>query len=251
VQPAFAVRRRYYAAFAAFLAERGAAVLTYDYRGVGDSAPPRLRGFAARMSDWGERDTEGALRWLAERFPGLAPRIAGHSAGGQVLGMAPSAARVERALFVACQSGWWGHWSGWHRARLLAVWHFAIPVTANLFGYLPGFLGIGLAVPRGVALEWAWWGRHPDYLLRGGGPRRRAAYAALAFPLVSVSLADDLDLAPPRAVQALVEMYPGTRGEHRRLAPADFGRPRVGHFGFFRREVGGSRWEELGAWLLA
>src|SRR5262249_52982075 len=39
VNSATAVPRRFYAGFAAYLAERGFACLTYDYRGVGGSRP--------------------------------------------------------------------------------------------------------------------------------------------------------------------------------------------------------------------
>lgn len=246
---AFGVRRRFYRAFAEWFAARGAAVLTYDYRGVGDSRPARLRGFRARMSEWGSADTEGALCVLAGRFPELAPRVVGHSAGGQVVGLAPSAPSVERMLLIASQSGWQGHWSGWQRVQMSLLWRVAIPPIAELFGYLPGFLGIGEDVPKGVAREWAWWGRDPRYLLRDGGEARRRAYAELRLPILAVSLSDD-DYAPPAAVDGLLAIYSGARAEHRRLSPADFGRTRVGHFGFFRSENGGPLWDELGGWLL-
>ena len=36
---AMGVRRRFYRAFAAFLAENGIATLTFDYRGIGGSRP--------------------------------------------------------------------------------------------------------------------------------------------------------------------------------------------------------------------
>lgn len=249
INSAFGVRRRFYRALAERLASLGAAVLTYDYRGVGGSRPPRLRGFEARMVDWGRFDTEGALRWLGDRHPRLAPRVLGHSAGGQVLGLAPSAPRVARLLLVASQSGWHGHWSGWGRFKLFLLWSLLIPPVAELAGYLPGFLGVGEDVPKGVAREWAWWGKHPDYLLRDGGEARRAAYGALRFPILALSLADD-DYAPAAAVDGLLAIYAGARAAHRRLVPADFGRERVGHFGFFRKEVGGALWDECCAWLL-
>jgi len=246
---AFGVRRRFYRQLAEWLAARGAAVLTYDFRGVGDSRPFRLRGFRARMSEWGSEDTEGALRFLADHVPQERPRVVGHSAGGQVLGLAPSASTVERLLLIASQSGWHGHWSGWERFKMSLLWRVAIPPVAEVFGYLPGFLGVGEDVPKGVAREWAWWGRDPRYLLRDGGEARRRAYSELRFPILAVSLSDD-DYAPPAAVDGLLAIYSGARSEHRRLSPRDFGRTRVGHFGFFRRDVGGPLWEELGGWLL-
>src|ERR1700709_998747 len=61
INSAAAVPRRIYRGFAGYLARRGCAVLTYDYRGTGGSRqkamvgynqPTSLGGFKASMSDW-------------------------------------------------------------------------------------------------------------------------------------------------------------------------------------------------------
>ena len=60
INSATAVPRKIYRGFAGYLARRGCAVLTYDYRGTGDSRqkavvgynqPKSLVGFKASMSD--------------------------------------------------------------------------------------------------------------------------------------------------------------------------------------------------------
>ena len=56
INAATSVRCRYYARFAAFLHAHGFDVLTYDYRGIGESRPDRLRGFEAGWIDWGRLD---------------------------------------------------------------------------------------------------------------------------------------------------------------------------------------------------
>src|SRR5690606_32806448 len=81
VNSATAVPRKYYYGFARYLAGRGAATLTYDYRGIGGSAPPCLRGFKARMRDWAERDVAGAIDWAADRYPRARLAAIGHSVG--------------------------------------------------------------------------------------------------------------------------------------------------------------------------
>ena len=56
INSAPAVPRKLYRGFASYLAQRGSAVLTYDYRGTGDSRPQArtgyesLAGFKARRS---------------------------------------------------------------------------------------------------------------------------------------------------------------------------------------------------------
>lgn len=249
VAPAMGVPRRFYREIATYFAARGSEVLTLDYRGIGGSRPPHLRGFPARLRDWGELDLEAGLRAVRERHPELPLLYFAHSVGGQLLGLAPSAPAVERALFVASQSAWEGHWDGNWRWRMRGLWRVMIPVATAIFGHLPGQLGIGQDVPKGVAREWARWGRHPDYLLRDGGAARRAAYAALGFPLRAVAIADD-NYAPERSVRALVGFYAGTDSEVRVVTAGDVGRRRLGHFAPFRRDPGEALWPSWADWLL-
>src|SRR5262249_40539022 len=60
-----------YAPLAAPLAAADLAVLTFDYRGIGDSRDRPLRDEPARMEDWGRLNLEGALRWMRGQHPRL------------------------------------------------------------------------------------------------------------------------------------------------------------------------------------
>ena len=93
------IPRRFYTRFARHAASRGFAVLTYDYRGIGDSAPDSLRGYSARYRDWGQQDVPGAISWLTARFPSLPLTVIGHSTGGQQLGLAGN---VNRVIMTFC-----------------------------------------------------------------------------------------------------------------------------------------------------
>jgi predicted alpha/beta hydrolase len=75
INSATAVPRNTYRHFAAYLAHRGCAVLTYDYRGIGGSRkkavegynrPKPLTGFKASMSDWAALDVTAAVNWMRE-----------------------------------------------------------------------------------------------------------------------------------------------------------------------------------------
>src|SRR6185369_11156839 len=61
VASALGVKRRYYDAFAQAANQRGFTVLTFDYRGIGESRPSSLRGFDANMRDWGAIDLPAAI----------------------------------------------------------------------------------------------------------------------------------------------------------------------------------------------
>lgn len=241
---AMGVPRGYYRHFAAFLHGRGYNVLTFDYRGVGDSAPERLRGCTARLWDWGAHDLPAVLDAArAER-----PRrlfVVGHSVGGQLLGLSTDQS-ITRVALVASQSGWLGHWPWPERLAVLPLWHAVIPVSTRLLGYFPGALmGMGVDLPAGVAAEWAAAARHPDYLWRI--PEAAERFQAFKAPVLAIALADDRLYAPAEAVRALASRYGGP-SEVLVLEPSEIGQRRVGHFGFFKPGLEAG-WERLLAWL--
>jgi len=245
---ATAVPRGFYAKFAAFLATRGFAVLTYDYRGIGDSKPAAPQGFDPRMSDWGRLDMEAAFRFLLDRFPDLPLLAVGHSAGGQVVPLAEHAHRLSGLLLVASQSGTWTQWSGIGRIRMWAIMHMVLPALVLATGRLPGWVLGGEPLPRGVALEWAGWCRHPDYIL-SHAPDMRDRFAALGFPVLSFGFTDDA-FAPAGSIETLAGWYGGADKTVRMLTPGDIGQKQIGHFGFFRERVGRALWDEAAKWLM-
>ncbi len=245
---AIGVKRRFYARFATYLAEGGLATLTLDYRGIGDSRPASLRGFETTLHDWAELDLAAAATELHARFPDLPLLWVGHSVGGQLMGFVPEA-KVHAAMFVASQSGYFGHWNGLGFALMATLWHAAIPGIVPLAGYLPSrVLGLGEDLPAGVATEWARWGRDPDYLLLHARERHGGAFLTYEGPLRSLTIADDA-YAPARAVRALVDCYPFAAREVVRVRPRDVGVTKIGHFGFFAPRFRRTLWSDARAWL--
>ncbi|HEX8171875.1 MAG TPA: alpha/beta fold hydrolase [Thermoanaerobaculia bacterium] len=241
IASALGVKRRYYHAFATHLAAHGRSVITFDYRGIGGSRPQSLRGFAADMSDWGRLDLAAAIAWATRVLRPSSLALVGHSAGGQLAGLAPNATSLSRIILVAAQSGYWGHWSGVRKWGLGALW-LAMPAISRAIGFFPARLaGLGSEdLPRGVASRWAYWGRHRDYLFREHDPEQ---YARLRVPLMAWSFEGD-HYAPRAAVDALVARYSGAIVTRRHL-------DRLGHFEVFRRGEGEPVWDEMLAWLSA
>ena len=113
INSATATPRKIYRSFAAYLAQRGCAVLTYDYRGIGGSRqrdvvgynqPKSLVGFKASMADWAALDVTAAVAWMRERYRDLPLHYVGHSFGGQALGLLANNVEVSRALLIAAQA---------------------------------------------------------------------------------------------------------------------------------------------------
>jgi predicted alpha/beta hydrolase len=247
INSATAVKRRYYDPFARYLAERGFSVLTYDYRGIGGSRPKSLRGFKARLHQWGEEDMAGAVDWVSRHLQPVRLLVVGHSVGGQLVGLAENHAKVDALLGVAAQDGYYGHWPTPARYRLAFNWHVAVPVLSRLFGYAPGWLGTVEDLPGGVVREWAQWCRRPTFLF-GDSAERRRSYARFDKPLLAYSFEDD-DYAPRAAVESLLRFYPNARAEHRHVQPRHVGADAIAHFGFFREKFRNTLWQEAANWL--
>lgn len=245
VAGATGVQRRYYAAFASYLAARGFAVLTFDYRGIGGSRPANgsLRGFRATMRDWAVRDLGGALAAVASRWPELPLSMVAHSFGGQAVGLAPGRERISRMVTIAAPSGYWRNYRRPFRYRLAALWYGVVPTCCLTLGYFPARrLGMGEDLPSGVAREWARWCRSPEYLGDWEGHRR------LTVPVLALTFTDDA-YAPPEATDDLHHRYASARVERRYVTPGDHGVQRIGHFGFFREGRVAELWGEVAGWL--
>ena len=163
INSATAVPRKIYRGFAGYLARRGCAVLTYDYRGTGDSRqkalvgynqPKSLVGFKASMSDWAALDVTAAVAWMRERYHTLPLNYVGHSFGGQALGLLPNNTEVSRALLIAAQAGYWKLMASPERYRVYAMLNFVGTPLTRLLGYAPGWSGLGEDLPKGVFEQW-------------------------------------------------------------------------------------------------
>jgi predicted alpha/beta hydrolase len=245
-QAASGVKQEYYGKFAEYLAGRGFTALTFDYRGIGRSAPPKLRGFQARMRDWAEKDIGGALDYLARATHGARLIGIGHSFGGQVFGLVPGNERYVAAMTVGSQSGYWKHWRGKGRAGMWLVTHVVLPGLSRLHGYFPARrFGQGEDMPAGVAREWASWCRHPGYVVGALGAQE--AYARFTAPIRVYAVADD-GYAPPAAVEAFLGFYPNAPHRVEGVDPAQHGGA-IGHFGFFRERHRETLWRDAAGWL--
>lgn len=244
---AMGVRQDFYEPLARFLAENGVHTLTFDYRGMGSSRRGGLRGFRADITTWAQCDLDAMLREARAVAPHLPALALGHSLGGQLFGAVAEGARLDAFVTVTAGSGWYRH-NDRMPLQVRLFWFVAIPLLTPLFGYFPGKrLRMVGDLPAGVARQWRRWGTHPGYLLCEGEAMRRA-FDAVTAPVLGLSFADDHIITRP-AIEELHAFYRNARVERRHLAPAQAGRSRIGHFGFFSPESRDNLWRDVLAWL--
>ncbi|MBC7857661.1 MAG: alpha/beta fold hydrolase [Burkholderiaceae bacterium] len=254
VNPATSVRCRYYARFAGFLHARGFDVITYDYRGIGESRPATLKGFRASWIDWGRLDFEAVLRHANEAFPGQPVQVVAHSVGGFLIGLAPSNRLIGRVFTMGAQFAYWGDYAPKKRLGMLLKWHVAMPALAALFGYFPGKrLGWLEDTPRGVVRDWT--ARHPRFedayrreLSEAQRDQMVAGFAAMEGATLALSVSDD-EYGTPAAVERLLGYFDNSATTHLHLAPADAGLAQIGHFAFFHERHEATLWPLALAWL--
>jgi len=256
ISSATAVPRKIYRRFAGYLARRGFAVLTYDYRGIGDSRqravtgyvkPKSLVGFKATMADWAALDATAAVKWMRERYGHLPLTYVGHSFGGQALGLLANNTEIKRALLVAAQAGYWKLMEQRERYKVYAVFKAGIPLT-RVLGYMPGWAGIGEDLPKGVMQQWTRWVMSERYLFDDPDLKTVSNFANYTGALRSICLADDLWATRP-AIELLCLGFKAARPDIVTITPTDVGVSGIGHLGFFRPEHRDTLWRGAAEWL--
>jgi predicted alpha/beta hydrolase len=252
-----ATPRKIYRGFAGYLAHRGCAVLTYDYRGTGDSRlkavtgynePRSLVGFKASLADWAAKDVTSAVQWMRERYGNMPLTYVGHSFGGQVLGLLPNNKEISRALLIAAQAGYWKLMASPERYRVYAALKFVGLPATRMFGYAPRWAGLGMDLPRDAFLQWVSWIMKERYLFGDSTLDARENFHNYKGALRAICFTDD-PWATRTAVELLCSGYTATRPDIVSISPAEIGAQKIGHMGFFRPEHRDTLWRGAAEWL--
>jgi predicted alpha/beta hydrolase len=245
IVPAMGVPQTFYEPFAAWLAALGLHVMTFDYRGTGQSRRGPLRGLDADVVTWARLDTTAVVRAVQDLVGELPITWIGHSLGGQIMPFVPDHRELAKVITVATGSGYWKENAPQLRRRAWLLWWGFAPLLTPLFGYFPGRrLGMVGDLPRGVIRQWRRWSLDPEYAVGAEGPQVRALFAALRTPITSLAFTDD-EMMSERNTSSLHAGFTGAAVTLRRIAPADVGVARIGHFGMFRPAMREPVWERV------
>jgi predicted alpha/beta hydrolase len=249
---ALGVPQRFYAPFAAWLAQRGFRAMTFDLRGMGASRLPEhqrsLRGLAGDMLTWARQDFSAAVLHLTHagtRGGGQRGSVlVGHSLGMHHAAMTlpHTQALIERAVCVAAGSGYWRDWASLSRGKAPLMFHLAAPLLMPLFGYFPGKrLGMVGDLPAPVMRQWSRWCRHPEFAWGAEPELVRPSLLTARFPIEALSFADD-EAITLACTQKLLAAMPNAPSRCRVIEARSLGMARIGHLGAFRQESAGTLW---------
>lgn len=242
VCPAMGVKQSFYKDFALFMATQGIVTYTFDYNGMGASIRGSIKNCSADLMDWAV-DIQTVATTAKQAHKGLPLFAVTHSVGGQLLALTAAASDWTAIVTVASQSGYWKHWSGKHLFRMWFFWYTLLPGLARLVGYFPAKrLGLFENLPKGVALQWSYWGRHPLYLKR---EFPTAYFKEIICPIRAYSFSDDEEFAPKPAVDWLHDQFECAKVERLHITPKMINLKKIGHFSFFRAKMKPIFWENV------
>ncbi len=227
------VPQRFYRHFAEYAAARGYDVITFDYRGVGESAPASLRGFRMDYLDWARLDLAAVLNQASGDLP---VHLVSHSYGGQALGLLPDPHIVTSMHALGSGSGWRGWMPRSEQPRVFFLWNVFGPVIVRKQGYLAWKrFGLGEDLPLGVYRQWKRWCRFPGYWFDDPevGEEMSALFARVTVPITAINSVDDR-WSMPAAWDAFYRHYVNADLATRDLRPSDIGQSSIGHMGYFR-----------------
>ncbi|AOE50998.1 alpha/beta hydrolase family protein [Kangiella sediminilitoris] len=234
---AFGVPYQYYKHIAAFLADNGISVLTFDYRGISHSQKGNMPPGEILMEHWGQLDLEAALQFVKKSYEPDGFYYLGHSAGGQIAGLAKTSIEFDKIVIAASGVGSWRLWPGWQKYGLAAIWYVIFPLVLALQSgaYFSSKLLGPIPVPKSAVKQWLRWARSEEYLFTPKHGLDTSIYSKIKSKVLGLTISDDW-YAPQEARDGLLKHYENCHIETQFITPADIGRKTIGHFGLFKKK---------------
>ncbi len=237
IGPATGIKRQFYSQFAIYLAQHGFAVLTYDNRGIGDSLYGKVKHNDASLQCWGLLDQPAAITELMSLFPNTRYHLVGHSAGGQLFGLAHNAHKLSSIFNYACSSGRLLNMAMRDQLKSHFFMNLFIPFSNLVLGFTPSqWVGMGEPLPKRVASQWRTWCNGEGYVKTAFNKTINQHYFdELTTPSLWVNASDDF-IANHKNVKEMIAVSPKLPAQTLTLNPRDYGLAEIGHMKFFSRK---------------
>ncbi len=245
IAPAVEVVQKDYEKFAIHFQQLGYNVVTFDYRGIGDSAPDFLKDFEAGLQQWAVQDTDAVIRFVRTAFPNKELIYIGHGIGGELIGLAQASQYVNKLGLISSSLSCKKYWS-WRGKLKMTILNSAARLSNKWFGYFPGTrLGMRRDLPKGVMSELANWSENPNGLF-DLFPENN--YRKLEVPLFAFSFSNDW-MTPDKAVRKLLSYFSSACITWFHLHPEELGLNGKKNYCFFETQLQASTWQILERWL--
>ena len=186
IAPAMAVLQRYYRSFAEYLCLKGYNVITFDYLGIGESKI-NINDKSINYEDWATYDITLLIDWIEINLHTKIYYIA-HSAGGQLLGLSPSAKKLNKIFIISSGIGYWKNWPFPKKYFYFLTWYFFYPAIIKLYGYSPKF-AMGEIVPKSIIQQWLFWAKKKQFVL--DDPSIQTYYSEITTDINFIVFSDD------------------------------------------------------------
>ncbi len=245
IAPTGGVTQELYSTIATWFSQRGFSVITFDYRGVGRSAPEKLKGYAANMHQWAVQDIDAVILFAKNKYPLQEIIYLGHCVGGEIVGLAQASQYINKLVLVNSALSCRKLWPLRYRFRMVTL-RFFVRMMSRWRGYFPGKkVGYSEDLPEGVMLEWANWCSSNNGLFDKFPDNN---YRKLMIPILAFSFTDNWN-TPMKAVQELLNHFSNACITWHHMKPTELGFDSIGHYGFFYSSAETPLWKMLLSWL--
>ena len=235
INSATGVKQQIYFSFAKYLAEKGFTVITYDYRGIGESKPKKMNGFKASMRIWGTVDFKTVTDFIKKEYAGFDKFCLGHSVGALILGMNADSQIFKKFIFVATQDAYLGNLNFKVAVAGLLGFGIALPIMTHFLGYFPANrFGLGESLPKGVAFDWQ------TLILNKKSTKRlyetnEADFSKNLYQPTFIIHAEDDSWVTQKGMRNLMKTtYPHLKTTYREVKISESDKSEIGHVNFFR-----------------
>jgi predicted alpha/beta hydrolase len=240
------IPQKVYSNLAIYLTQYGYVTVTFDYRGIGNSKPKNLKGFKAKIEDWGILDMTSIFDWIISEFPNEKKIIIGHSMGGQLVGLMDNYQKIDKLVLIASSTGYWKDMSSPYKWLMPPLWFLFVPLTTFIYGYANAKkIRQGENLPKGVAIQWRNWCINPNYFDEHFQKSNTSLFFdKLRIPLKSIQIKDD-PIANEITSNKILKYYKIANIEIEKISPEQLGVKKIGHTGFFSRQFKDTLWKNL------
>lgn len=229
------VKQQIYFSFAKYLCENGFTVITYDYRGIGESKPKNMKGFQASMRIWGTVDFKTLSDFIQEEYPDYLKYCLGHSVGALILGMNEDSKMFKKFIFVATQDAHIGNLKFKIAVAALLGFGMALPVMSHFFGYFPAHrFGLGESLPKGVAFDWQTLILNKKSTSKLYEKNESDFSHCLTQETFIIHAEDDSWVTDKGMHNLMKSVYPNLQSTYREILVSESEKGEIGHINFFR-----------------